>query len=302
MKRTFILFALLFFFSGNVFAEATSTKKSRAVLTLTGEVPPGLYVQTGVWGNAREDNVKAVLQSVLDVYSDAYGGDYVLRRQKVTTVTKTAGIPMALSNLSEIHLNTTNMFWCQYIYQFAHELYHYTCGILIAQTRHQWFEEMLAEMHSLFVLDMLAEKWKTNAPYPNWVDFAPEIRRYYENVTKNSDIGLDERKLAALFKENRKILESKATIPYDKTAGKPDENAEGIRFAYTFAPVLYKEVFRNNPDAWEALKVLHAMGKCGELTFEEYLSRWYKQCGTAGKKSVVKKTASVMGVELEMLR
>ena len=272
---------------------------SSAKIELLPDVPSGLFLQKDVWGDAVNENVQAVLQSVFNVFSNIYGSEYILRKNK-STIIKRASLPRTLTDLSAIHLETKDRFWCQYMYQFAHELYHYTCGDPAEYVRHQWFEEMIAEMHSLYVLDAVADKWETDPPYPNWSSFTPSIREYYDNAVRNDDIGMNDRELARFFKENRVILEKKPYIQFHKTTKVLDERAddESIRLASAFSPILYKEVFKKDNNAWEALKVVHEMGRCEDLSFEEFINEWHSRCDDT-RKGAVYKIANMMEVELK---
>ncbi len=134
---------------------------------------------------------------------------------------------------------------------------------------HQWFEEAIAETHSLYVLDVLAERWKTDAPYSNWIDYASAIREYYDDRVLTDDMGLSGTRLAEYYKTNRDTLEQN---PYTTAE-------DGERIVHNLALVLYEDVFRNDSTAWEAFKTLHSIGRCENLTFEEYMNEWYAQCG-----------------------
>jgi hypothetical protein len=249
---------------------------------------PGLFLQKGVWGEARDKDVLAVLQSVWGVYSDSYESEYILRKGIHTEIKKsTKGYPTTLSDLSAICLSADNRLWAKYIFQFSHELYHYTTGDGKGYVRHQWFEEAIAEMHSIYVLDILADKWESDAPYENWTDYAPAIRDYYDSLLSDDDFGMYGSQLAQFYKDNRDTLEKN---PY--FAAEDDR-----RVVNALAPILYKDVFKNNGGAWETLKILHTMGRSENLTFEEYINLWYDKCDQT-QKETVKKIAGILEIEL----
>ncbi len=51
---------------------------------------PGLYLERNVWGEAQNNDVLAVLQSVFEVYTDTYGGDYMARTNLHTVIKQSA--------------------------------------------------------------------------------------------------------------------------------------------------------------------------------------------------------------------
>ena len=234
----------------------------------------------------------------LDTYSDRYDGEYILRQKKTTIITN-AKKPRTLANLSKIYLNVKDRCWRKYMYQFGHELYHYTDGNLEEYVRHQWFAETIAEMHSLFVLDVLAKKWERDAPYSNWMDYASSIREYCEYAINDDNIGIHGHELAEFFKSHRESLEKNPYIRYNKATKELEDvdDNDKIRFVNVFSPILYEEVFKKDYNSWEALKVLHKIGQCKELSFEEYINKWYDQCDDNNKK-VVAKVASILEIDL----
>jgi hypothetical protein len=249
----------------------------------------GLYLQKGVWGEARDIDVLAVLQSVADVYAETYGNEYISRLDLHTVITKSLyEYPMLLSDLSAIWLSASNRSWARYMFQFSHELYHYIGDDGDADDRHQWFEEAIAAMHSLYVLDILAEEWETDAPYDNWIDYAPAIRDYYDNLLNDNDYGIYGFELAQYYKANRESLEEN---PYYII--KDDRRAVDA-----LAPILYSDVFKDNTEAWEALTVLHTMEDCNDYTFEDYINEWYDKC-SEGQKSVVMEVAYILDIDLQ---
>lgn len=74
-------------------------------------------------------------------------------------------------------------YWCQFIYQFAHEFCHYIIPQNVAQTM-RWFEESLCELSSQFFLLKSAEQWCIKPPYPDpkWRKNALSILDYEINI------------------------------------------------------------------------------------------------------------------------
>ena len=86
----------------------------------------------------------------------------------------------------QVRLSARDTYWCQYVYQFAHEL----CHVMINFDRHRahkhrWFGEALCELASLFVLHRLAAAWAEGPPdgVANAAAFAPNFTTYALRVT-----------------------------------------------------------------------------------------------------------------------
>ena len=50
-------------------------------------------------------------------------------------------------------LNTSDRYWCQYAFQFAHEIGHILCRYKDGDSTNKWFEETLCETASLYALE-----------------------------------------------------------------------------------------------------------------------------------------------------
>jgi hypothetical protein len=249
---------------------------------------PGLYLKKGVWGTEKDEDVLKAYQSILDVYADLYGGEYVMRKALHTVIkSNPSGNSNITYDLTAIGINAADADWPVHVRSFSHELYHYTSTIAAANRRHQWFEETIASMHSLYVLDELAITWGTDDTYSDLRNYADALSRYSNFLMTHYDLGLSGSRLAAYYKDNRAALEDN---PYTAVSG-------GGSFTRNLASILYKEVFKDSRDSWGALKVLHSMGNRSELTFGEYINEWYDRCGRS-QKETVKKIADIMGIIL----
>ncbi len=87
----------------------------------------------------------------------------------------------------EIKISARHTYWCQYVYQFAHELCHVMTNFdRVKQHPYKWFEEALCELCSLFVLRRLASTWRTEPPSAVYdaAGFADEFKIYADGVTQ----------------------------------------------------------------------------------------------------------------------
>jgi hypothetical protein len=80
-------------------------------------------LQEDVWGVARDVEVMAVLQSVLDVFSNMYGDEYILRHECISAIAWTSnnhpgfleGDIESIGNVRGIKLCAKNQEWGRYI-------------------------------------------------------------------------------------------------------------------------------------------------------------------------------------------
>ncbi len=86
-----------------------------------------------------------------------------------------------------IGLSTSDTYWAQYSFQFAHEF----CHALLLHTdprqwhkseqANQWLDECLCETASLFTMRAMSTSWKTAPPYPNWKDYGLHLKSYADD-------------------------------------------------------------------------------------------------------------------------
>ena len=126
--------------------------------TETKETAP-LIVENGNWGAVSLSAIRAVLESAYTALVEAFEKE----PEDVIHVTQwNREYPLVVHDRRpyQMYLSARDRYWCQYVYQFSHELCHILTNFDRAkQHRHKWFEESLCELSSLFVLHRLAEIW-----------------------------------------------------------------------------------------------------------------------------------------------
>ena len=147
-----------------------------------------LSIENGNWGGVSLSAVHGVLESAYEVLVPAFNKH------------PDAPIHVAWWDQSprvfyghrpyQIRISARDTYWCQYVYQFSHELCHVMTGFdRYEKHKHKWFEESLCELASLFVLHRLADGWKEGPPpcvfeaegfAPNFRTYAEEIEQGYE--------------------------------------------------------------------------------------------------------------------------
>jgi hypothetical protein len=79
-----------------------------------------------------------------------------------------------------LYLSVTGRGYSQFTYQLAHEFAH----VMLEPRRTNGLVETVAVAFSLRVLDEMAVRWKTKAPYASWKSYAPEFTRYRQRAER----------------------------------------------------------------------------------------------------------------------
>lgn len=236
------------------------------------------YVQVeSEWGEAKPDDVKAVLNSVIDVISPYTAG----RTFGNVIVKNDSSGPVSLYEKGDndeyiIMLNVNGRYWAQLAYQFSHEMCHVLSNYDLAPhniTRQQWFEEALCEAFSLFALEKMAQYWETNPPYPHWQEYAPKFREYQQGLIQQTHRQLPQSmKLPKWYQAYAKTLSA-------------DPYAQGRDLNELVANQLLP-IFVQKPEAWITLNYLNLGDDSGDKTLESYLSDWENNVPPAWQPTV----------------
>ena len=245
---------------------------------------PKIKIISNDWGTGNQEDIHAVLKSVSEIIFPL-GGQ---ASYNPIMVGRSENGPIVLYRRGPneqyiINLNTQDRYWCQYAFQFSHEIGHILCGYKDGDSSNLWFEETLAEVASLFVLRRLEEKWQNSPPYPEWEQYAPEFTKYAENRIQ-------------LYKDE---------IPNDLNQW-IDHNAEELKTNPTnrkrnvSVAIRLLPVFENFNDAWAACMYLNKKKSKKEISFQEYIRDWYHACPHLSQKKVVEIIASKLHIKLPM--
>jgi hypothetical protein len=152
--------------------------------------------------------------------------------------------------------------WSQYVYQFSHELLHVMTNYdRYKERKHQWFEEALGELASLFVLHRLADGWALNPPpgVPSAAEFARNHRTYSMHIERRGRLpaGTD---IPQWFPRNIRDMEAD---PY-----KRELNGS--------IAVCLLAHFWAEPSLWQSCGLLNTWNTSQDATFSDYLTSW---CG-----------------------
>ena len=233
-----------------------------------------LIVENGNWGVASLTAIHAVLTSAANILLEAFGTppDASVR------VARWNQDPQVFYDMRpyDIRLSARDTYWCQYIYQFSHELCHVMTGFdRFKGHRHKWFEESLCELASLFVLYRLAEVWAEEPPPHVYgaSGFAPNHATYAEGMEEKyrTPPGIA---LPGWLAANIGTLEA-------------DPLRRDLNGAVTVALL---DRFRRDPTLWRDCLSLNRWDPSADTTFSDYLESWttcLRECGSDARAPIL---------------
>lgn len=140
-------------------------------------------IENGNWGATDLLAIGALLQSAASVLCDAFG-----RRPDAPVLVSPWDQPPRVARDKRpyrIWISARDTYWCQYVYQFSHELCHVLVNFdRLRDHRHKWFEESICELSALFVLHRLSGEFRQAPPSEvlGAEEFAPHFATYAEEV------------------------------------------------------------------------------------------------------------------------
>lgn len=177
----------------------------------------------------------------------------------------------------KIGIFQSDTYWDGYSYQFAHEF----CHILhnFEETpppdANHWLQEAICELANVWALRRMSETWADRPPYPNWVSYRHQLKRYadeHKNRQQAQYLGTGAQWLSEFETEQRSVDE----FDYAKLA----------QLSYKFLPI-----FEENPEAWNAIRQMPT----SDSRMSMYMKEWYNTVDPEDKR-FVKAMADVMGI------
>jgi len=277
MKRATVVTSIVLTLAslhGSGVAEAKSGSQQRKVLAREEEHLP-IRVAPGDWGNANPGEIEALLNSVGKEMLKHFPG----RRAPPIIVSPSRQGPLVMyqkgpSNEYQVLLAAKDDHWAEYVYEFSHEFLHILAGYDLraakSTARNQWFEEMLCETASLYMLKRYASLWDKLAPRPEWQGYTPEMQRFTNRALSEKHRRLPvNTSFNDWFRENGPGL---VTKPYMR------EKNELV--AMMFLPLL------EQTQDWRAIEYLNLDNREGDPTFQDYLARWYRKTPPSQRRLV----------------
>ena len=243
---------------------------------------PEIRIISNDWGAGNHEDILAVLTSVAEIIfplggKAPYNAVWVSRSEQGPIVLYQRG----KEGQYIIKLNTQDRYWCQYAFQFSHELGHILCDYRDGDSSNLWFEESIGEVASLFALLRLEKSWTQSPPYPHWKDYAPEFTKYAKERIKKYENEIP-KNLAAWFERNKELL-----------CKEPVDRPRNVSLAIRLLPL-----FDKSPVGWSACAFLNEKKSKTPRSFDSYLSDWYEACPLPEQKSFVQKIGTKFGFTL----
>ncbi len=182
-----------------------------------------------------------------------------------------------------VNLNSQDRYWCQYAFQFSHEIGHILCGFKDGNSSNLWFEETLCEVASLYTLLRLENKWQDAPPYPHWKEYGTEFTKYAE------------KRMLRYEKEIPGNLENWFQGNIETLHLNPVDRPRNVALAIRLLPF-----FERFPEGWGACAFLNDKKSMKKKSFYSYMNDWYESCPNSKQKKFVKKIAAEFGIKLPM--
>ena len=224
-----------------------------------GNTEAAVMVVNGNWGLTSLSAIRAVLLSAYRVLVSSFEA---APKAAVHVSRWNRDYPLSVYDKRpyQVLLTARETYWCQYVYQFSHEL----CRILTHFDRykthkHKWFEESLCELASLHVLRSLAKVWKEDPPSEVFEAsaFAKHHQSYAEEVEEKTPIP-SQSDLPGWLNRNIHLMEENPTC----------------RELNRVVAVSLSGNFRQNPALWRDCGWLNCWDIRKDSTFSEYLNSW----------------------------
>ena len=239
------------------------------------------------WGNAPTSNIKKLCENVALHFQEQLRDELKIEG-KLNIVYRSSGPVAFYSHVFgggpdeyQVGLKVTGTYWSQFSYQFGHEFCHILHNFEDTrwQKQNQWFEEVICNLASLWVIRGMSETWAYRAPYRNWVDYRHSLKKYANNLMNKAGA-----QYAGTGADWLRQWE-------DRMRAEVPSNFNHTRFAqlsYKFLPI-----FEENPEAWNAVRQMPASDK----KMNEYVKEWYNNVDVQDKRFVAD-IAQIMGISV----
>ena len=225
---------------------------------------PLLVIENGNWGATSLRTIRGVLTSAAQVLLAGFGS----MPDAAIHVAPWRQDPRVFQDRRpyQVRLSARDTYWCQYVYQFAHEL----CHVMINFDRHRahkhrWFSEALCELASLFVLRGLTKAWLDDPPdgVAQAAAYAPHFTTYAERMAQRYSRPGD---LPRWLADHLPGLEAD---PYGR-------DGNGVLAVSLLQP------FLDHPSLWRDCGTLNCWDPYADATFRDYLDAWARHLRRAG--------------------
>ncbi len=219
------------------------------------------------WGSAQPEDVVTLLQHQVDHWEELttmkHAYPVILMHSSLGNPPRTCPMYIEAGGAKIIMLYTQHNYWCQYIYQFAHEYMHLLIGRPEDKNNdgYGWVEEVLCETASLFQLKHAPDKWTLAPPFPVWSTYAGTIDQYGSSLIAQIP---DPPGGCAPWLATE--LSRLANDRYDRVTN-----------AILAKAIL--DVFMKDPKAWQIVRHLNGIDYSAFPAFESFLKEWERKAG-----------------------
>lgn len=219
------------------------------------------------WGNASGEEITSLLDWIVSDFITVLNSNEFTKIKPVFIKNRSLthapdGPPMyqKFPTFNLILLATTDRYWCQYSYQFIHELLHHVIDVegteYLFINQFGWLEESLCELASIAFMDRMANRWITNQPLGHFPRYAHSIADYIKKhlaEMQTPEVSFDT------------WLTSNITDLYQK----PYNRAKNKIVAYQLFPV-----FKNDLTLWRSVLYLKDVRVTQEMELNTFLIEW----------------------------
>jgi hypothetical protein len=220
----------------------------------------------GHWDGVKHEHILAVLADAVRVLAAHFDS-----RPAVITVKPGNDQPIALFGSDPtIQLTARQQYWCQYSYQFGHELCHLLTNhnrLKCSPSGHFQIDEIICEAAAIFTVLKLAERWAKDPPWPELAPYATSMESYGQDIL------------------SKYTLKPKCSIYDDPQNNALDRDRNG------YVAVKLLNLLMIHPEYWRATQSL----PMPTSTVTEFLTNWQKVCP---EKEAVKALAAIFSAEI----
>jgi len=229
------------------------------------QAEPIIRVSDTGWGNVAPWQIELVLNAVATELLSHFPG----RTLGPIVVSPSQRGPVVLYQKGPQHeyqilLAAKDQRWAEYVYEFSHELFHVLAGYdqhVVADTgRHQWFEEMLCETASLYMLKRFSLTWADSPPMPEWRSYVPTMQAFTRR---------------ALSERHRQLPANMTFEQWFRQNGPTLIAHPYLREKNELVATIFLPFLTNNPD-WRAIAYLNADPSGDTSSFYDFLTHWYQ--------------------------
>ena len=219
---------------------------------------PIVTIDNGNWGDTSLNAVGAVLESTASILCDAFGR----APDAPVQVSPWDQGPTVAWDLRpyRVWISARDTFWCQYAYQFSHELCHILVNFdQVRHHRHKWFEESICELAALFALHRLSREFQLRPPSEvlGAREFAPHFATYAKRVGRRAQ-PVPRADLPMWLSNNIRRLETRIT----------DRNLNRV------AAVALLDDFLADKSLWRDCGFLNRWNARTDRSFADHIESW----------------------------